>query len=83
MEASDRHSIFIGNAASPRKGGHVMLEALALLRREYPQVRLVIAGEKLDAKSRGLRRSIGYPAYLGRQAAGTGSGRARGFHRLA
>ena len=65
MEASDRHSIFIGNAASPRKGGHVMLEALALLRREYPQVRLVIAGEKLDAKSRGLRRSIGYPAYLG------------------
>lgn len=64
-EACERHTIFIGNAASPRKGGHVMLEALALLLREYPQVRLVIAGEGLDAKSRGLRRSVGYPAYLG------------------
>ena len=42
-----------------------MLESLALLLREYPQVRLVIAGEGLDAKSRGLRRSVGYPAYLG------------------
>jgi glycosyltransferase involved in cell wall biosynthesis len=65
IEAFERHSIFIGNAASPRKGAHVMLDALALLRREYPQVRLVIAGERPDAKSRGLRRSVGYQAYLG------------------
>lgn len=65
LDASDRHAIFIGNAASARKGGHVMLEALALLRREFPHVRLVIAGERLDAKSRSLRQSIGYPAYLG------------------
>lgn len=63
-EACNRHTIFIGNAASPRKGGHVMLEALALLRREFPGVRLVIAGERLDIGRRGLRQSLGYPAFL-------------------
>lgn len=58
----DRHTIFAGNAASPRKGAHVLLEALVLLRREYPDARLVFAGEQPQRS--GIKRWIGYPAYL-------------------
>ena len=58
----DRHAIFIGNAASPRKGGHVALEAIALLCREFPAVKLVVAGERPHRK--GIRGWMGYPGYL-------------------
>lgn len=63
-DGCDRHTIFIGNTASPRKGGHIALQALALLRREYPSARLIVAGERPDRKARGLRGLVGYPAYL-------------------
>ena len=56
-----RHTRFAGNAASPRKGAHILLEALCLLRREYPNARLVFAGEQPRA---GIKRWVGYPAYL-------------------
>ena len=59
---ADRHSIFVGNAASPRKGVHVLLESLLLLRREFPRARIVVAGEKPAIA--GLRGFAGYPAYL-------------------
>lgn len=62
--ACDRHSIFAGNAASPRKGAHILLEALCLLRREYPAARLVFAGEPPHARRSGIKRWVGYPAYL-------------------
>jgi glycosyltransferase involved in cell wall biosynthesis len=64
IEACERHTIFIGNAASARKGTHVALEALVLLHREYPQARLVVAGESPFATGHWLRRWFGYPAYL-------------------
>lgn len=63
-ERCDRHTIFAGNAASPRKGAHVLLEALALLRREYPDARLVIAGERPGGQRSRIKRWMGYPAYL-------------------
>ena len=59
-----RHTIFAGNAASPRKGAHVLLEALRLLHREYPDARVVFAGERPDAQASVLKRWAGYPAYL-------------------
>jgi glycosyltransferase involved in cell wall biosynthesis len=60
---AERHSIFIGSAAAARKGAHVALGALKLLRRQYPDIRLYIAGPRPE-DGRGLRRYIGYPVYL-------------------
>jgi glycosyltransferase involved in cell wall biosynthesis len=60
----DRHTIFVGNSAVALKGIHVLLEALVLLRKEYPQVRVVIAGEPANATKKRLSQLFGYPAYL-------------------
>ena len=54
-------SIFIGNGASPRKGAHVAVMALAQLLREFPQATLHIAGQdprKLPWRS--PKRHVGY-----------------------
>lgn len=64
-EACERRSLFIGNGASPRKGAHVALAALAILKRDYPDVHLHIAGEDPDTlPPRALKRWVGYPVYL-------------------
>lgn len=62
--ACERHTIFIGNSAVPLKGVHGALEALVLLRREFPDARLVIAGERPTQQRSRLRRWIDYAAYL-------------------
>lgn len=59
------HSIFIGNGASPRKGAHFAVQALALLADDFPDVRLYIAGEDPSRLPRHApKRHVGYPAYL-------------------
>ncbi len=58
------HSVFVGNAASPRKGTHVVIEAVRLLRRAYPDIRLYVAGESPMAASSSFKRHIGYPAHV-------------------
>jgi len=58
------HSIFVGNAASPRKGTHVVIEAVRLLRRAYPDIRLYVAGESPMEAGSSFKRHIGYPAYV-------------------
>src|SRR5690606_434304 len=60
----DRHTIFAGNAASPRKGAHFLLDALVLLRREFPSARLVFAGERPGTQGSKVKRLLGYPAFL-------------------
>ena len=62
--ACERHTIFLGNSAVPLKGVHVALDALVLLRREYPDIRLVIAGEPPTQQRSWLRRWVDYAAYL-------------------
>ena len=62
-EGHEPHSIFVGNAASPRKGTHVVIEAVRLLRRAYPDIRLYIAGESPQAGA-SFKRHVGYPAYV-------------------
>lgn len=64
-ERAEPFSIFVGNGASARKGAHIAVQALALLRRDVPKVTLYIAGE--DPRSlplRALKRHVGYPVYL-------------------
>ncbi|MBV7377956.1 glycosyltransferase family 4 protein [Maritimibacter dapengensis] len=61
----EKHSLFVGNGAAPRKGAHVALAALAILKRSFPDVHLYIAGEDPDTLSkRSLKRWVGYPVYL-------------------
>ena len=62
---AEPHSIFIGNAASARKGAHVVVEALSLLVRDYPNATLYVAAEDPRQTSRkSLRKYFGYQVYL-------------------
>ncbi|HEX5776841.1 MAG TPA: glycosyltransferase family 4 protein [Caulobacteraceae bacterium] len=65
IEGIDRHTLFIGNAASPRKGAHFVLRALAQLKPLYPDIRLRIAGPAPQPSGAGdWKKQIGYAAYL-------------------
>jgi L-malate glycosyltransferase len=44
LDKANRHSIFFGNLVGPHKGGDVLLEAMRILKRSVPDVRLRIAG---------------------------------------
>ena len=61
----ERFSIFIGNGASPRKGAHVAVKALAQLLRDFPEATLHIAGQDpRELPWRSPKRHFGYPVYL-------------------
>ncbi|TKZ17449.1 glycosyltransferase [Shimia litoralis] len=63
--ACEPFSIFVGNGASPRKGAHVAVKALAQLLSDFPQATLYMAGQdprKLPWQS--PKRHVGYPVYL-------------------
>lgn len=65
LEMAEKHSIFIGNASSPRKGAHFVFRALAQLKNEFPDIKVYIAGEKPYKTSwKEWKKTIGYPAYL-------------------
>lgn len=64
-EEFEPHSLFVGNAASPRKGAHFALQAAALLKREYPGLKIYVAGESpFGGSRRDWKKRLGYPAYL-------------------
>jgi len=64
-EHMDRYTIFIGNSFQPRKGAHIVFRAVAQLKQEFPDIRIVIAGERPVRTSwREWKKIIGYPAYL-------------------
>ena len=59
------HRIFASSCSYPVKGFHLLLEALALVRREYPDATLAVPGRSFlaqDVKSR--MRQNGYEKYL-------------------
>jgi len=61
----ERFSIFIGNAASPRKGAHFVIKALSILKKEFPDVKVYIAGNKPHKESLvDWKKMIGYPTFL-------------------
>ena len=60
-----RYSIFLGNAASARKGVHFAMQAAALLAPHYPDMKIYVAGQDpSDLSTWSPRRLVGYPAYL-------------------
>lgn len=48
----ERYSIFCSQATSPIKGAHIAIEAVYLLKRDFPSVKLYIAGKSYTKKSR-------------------------------
>ena len=65
LEKIERHSIYVGNGYFALKGLHFVIMALPQLIREYPDVKLYVAGYK--PYESGDRRSMikkGYAAYL-------------------
>jgi glycosyltransferase involved in cell wall biosynthesis len=62
------HALFMSQAHTPVKGMHQALRALALLKDEYPAIRLRIAGNDIVATSRPIHRlkRTGYGYYIRR-----------------
>lgn len=65
LEKAERHSIYVGNGYSALKGLHFVVMALPLLAREYPDVKVYVAGYKPFTEND--KRSFlkkGYASYL-------------------
>ena len=45
----EKHSIFISQATTPIKGLHIMLRAMPLIKKKYPDVKLYVAGANISA----------------------------------
>ncbi len=45
-EDCEKHTIFMPQGDIPLKGAHIMIEALAIVRKKYPDARLRIAGDR-------------------------------------
>ncbi|MCR5250247.1 MAG: glycosyltransferase family 4 protein [Lachnospiraceae bacterium] len=68
-EACSPHSIVMSQGNIPLKGAHVMIEALAILRKRYPDVTLTVAGDNIlrgNGPMDALKR-CGYGKYLREQ----------------
>jgi len=63
----ERHTIFTTQSNYPIKGFHVLLKAVAMLKRDYPDVRVFSAGHKLQGNSFLARlKTPGYGLYISR-----------------
>jgi L-malate glycosyltransferase len=61
----EKHSIFTGNAASSRKGVHIAVKAVFLIKQKYPNVKLYISGlDRSCSPNKNIRNKIGYHVYL-------------------
>lgn len=57
-------SIFVGNGYSPLKGIHNVIDALGLLKKEYPSIKLYVAGENPICKKGISVKRLGYSNLL-------------------
>lgn len=66
-EKCEKETIFIGNSWTPIKGAHFVIEAIAILKKEFPNIKLFIAGkspyDEANIKDK-LKTKIGYSSYL-------------------
>lgn len=51
FNSCQKHSIFFSQATTPIKGLHLMIEALEIIKRKFPDVHLYIAGKSYSKKS--------------------------------
>lgn len=64
LDTCDRHTIMVSSMAVPLKGMHKAIEALALLRKKYPDAKLRVVGHNVWK----TKRKIGYPYYIYKKA---------------
>lgn len=63
-----KYRIFIGNSAQARKGFHIVLEAVSLLKDEYPDIEIVVTGHKpSEGGTFNFKNHIGYRSYISRK----------------
>lgn len=62
----ERHSLFVHRGNDPIKGLHFVIEAIAKLKKKYPDIKLYIAGPNYLEQKSGLKGffSEGYQVYL-------------------
>ena len=62
LEKCEKYSIFVSQAQVPIKGFHFVIEAVALLKEKYPEIKVYVAGNRnpLDHSW----KAMGYPKYL-------------------
>lgn len=59
------HSIFLGNAGVVRKGAHFLFYAVAQLKKEFPNIKIYITGEKPNKSNwKEWKKVVGYSSYL-------------------
>lgn len=60
------HSVFLSSARYPLKGAHMLLKALPIIKKQYPDIQVRIAGSdlSLDCTYRTLRSMSGYQFIL-------------------
>ena len=64
-ENKELYSIFIGNSSSPRKGAHIVLESVALLKKKYPNIKIYIAGNHpISNKKNKIKNFLSYQSFL-------------------
>lgn len=66
IENIKKHTIFISQAFYPIKGFHILLKALNVLKKEYKDVKVYVAGEKIidDRNLKSKLKINGYAKYL-------------------
>ena len=62
-ETMERHTLYVGNSYFALKGFHFLVEALPELIREYPDIKVYVAGHKPFGEKKALVKK-GYGAYL-------------------
>ena len=61
----EKYSIFVGNGYSPLKGLHFVIDAVALLAREYPTVKVYVAGDSpIENEKKNFFRRYGYGHFI-------------------
>lgn len=65
QEETEKLSIFVHQGDYPIKGLHLMLEALSILKRKFPNVKLYVSGDDIFSSKRKWER--GYTRYIRRK----------------
>lgn len=66
IEKAEKHSIICTASGYPLKGLHMVLRAVALLKKRYPDIKLYVPGQKMisDGSLKWLLRKRGYTKYI-------------------
>ena len=61
IELIERNTIFVGNTALPLKGLHILLQAVCIVRKTYPSIKVYIAGDShLRSMNFNIKNWFGY-----------------------